>query len=109
VNFLIIFYLINATVTILCKTIWAVIKDHLTAKIARKYHAFVEKRKEKAKFYNSLETKLKLKNWFATNLDYPYPSSKTKSQLAVATGLSIQQVSKWFTNERYKFKKIREK
>ena len=72
----------------------------------------LKKRNEKVKLYNSLKiqsSKFKLKNWFATNLDYPYPSYKTKSQLAVATGLSIPQVSKWFTNERYKFKKIREK
>ncbi|KAL0934386.1 homeobox and c2h2 transcription [Colletotrichum truncatum] len=41
-----------------------------------------------------------LKEWFAAHLPYPYPSDHEKKELKEQTGLSIRQISYWFTNAR---------
>ncbi|KAM0327650.1 hypothetical protein ACHAQA_005943 [Verticillium albo-atrum] len=41
-----------------------------------------------------------LRNWFAANMDHPYPSDEIKDSLAQQSGLSKSQVVNWFTNAR---------
>lgn len=41
-----------------------------------------------------------LNKWFAYNINNPYPSAKDKEKLAEKCGISIQQVSNWFSNKR---------
>jgi hypothetical protein len=41
-----------------------------------------------------------LRDWFAVNIQHPYPSDDEKSILAEQSGLSKTQVINWFTNAR---------
>lgn len=41
-----------------------------------------------------------LRAWFDENRDHPYPDEQEKSRLQDATGLSLPQISRWFTNSR---------
>lgn len=41
-----------------------------------------------------------LRNWFAANLDNPYPTEDEKTDLASETGMTRLQVNNWFTNAR---------
>ncbi|RDA90644.1 hypothetical protein CP533_6836 [Ophiocordyceps camponoti-saundersi (nom. inval.)] len=41
-----------------------------------------------------------LRDWFARNLDHPYPTDEEKTALADESGLSRTQVINWFTNAR---------
>ncbi|POR38774.1 Homeobox and C2H2 transcription factor, putative [Tolypocladium paradoxum] len=41
-----------------------------------------------------------LREWFACNLDHPYPTDDEKSSFAERSGLSRTQVINWFTNAR---------
>lgn len=42
----------------------------------------------------------RLRSWFRANRSHPYPSEETKNRLAQQTGLSLRQLSDWFTNAR---------
>ncbi|OTB18793.1 hypothetical protein K445DRAFT_307682 [Daldinia sp. EC12] len=44
-------------------------------------------------------TKL-LKDWYRSHIVYPYPTNYEKDSLAKATGLTLRQISNWFTNAR---------
>ncbi|CAM9479113.1 unnamed protein product, partial [Phaeothamnion confervicola] len=39
-------------------------------------------------------------SWFLTNVHHPYPTSEDKAALARQTGLKLNQVCNWFTNQR---------
>ncbi|OTA67267.1 hypothetical protein K449DRAFT_409862 [Hypoxylon sp. EC38] len=41
-----------------------------------------------------------LRNWFSCHLDHPYPSEEEKVSLSQQSGLSMTQVSDWFSNAR---------
>lgn len=41
-----------------------------------------------------------LRDWFAVNIQHPYPTDEEKSTLAEESGLSRTQVINWFTNAR---------
>ena len=41
-----------------------------------------------------------LRDWFAVNINHPYPSDEEKTALASDSGLSRTQVINWFTNAR---------
>lgn len=41
-----------------------------------------------------------LRDWFAINIQHPYPTDEEKSTLAEQSGLSRTQVINWFTNAR---------
>ena len=41
-----------------------------------------------------------LKKWIVTNLDNPYASKKVKEQLAVSTGLDVEQINNWLKHTR---------
>ena len=50
-----------------------------------------------------------LKNWYKQNIDDPFPTKKTKKELALESNLSEIQVTNWFKKARlrgvYKAKK----
>ena len=54
--------------------------------------------REKSKF--PLHAKKILMHWFFRHYEYPYPSKGTKKQLSNATGVSLEQVERWFYNAR---------
>ena len=41
-----------------------------------------------------------MSDWYANNRHYPYPSHETAEKLGQGTGLSAEQVKKWFSNRR---------
>jgi hypothetical protein len=41
-----------------------------------------------------------LKSWFIANRAFPYPTHEEKQKLAIETGLTLQQISDWFSNAR---------
>lgn len=41
-----------------------------------------------------------LRQWYAANSAWPYPTAEEKDELSRRTGLSIRQVSQWFVNAR---------
>lgn len=41
-----------------------------------------------------------MRQWLNAHIDHPYPTESEKSQLKAETGLTITQVSNWFTNAR---------
>ena len=47
-----------------------------------------------------LETIMELKQWVAEHWEDPYPSEAAKEVIASGLGLTKQQVSNWFRNER---------
>ncbi|KAI8838443.1 hypothetical protein BJ741DRAFT_601067 [Chytriomyces cf. hyalinus JEL632] len=48
----------------------------------------------------SAEVRSILLLWLGQNREYPYPSDAVKNDLAVKTGLTLQQVNNWFINAR---------
>ncbi|QDS77625.1 hypothetical protein FKW77_002489 [Venturia effusa] len=41
-----------------------------------------------------------LQDWLSTHLVHPYPNTTEKFTLSIQTGLTVKQVSTWFTNNR---------
>ncbi|KAK4083799.1 transcriptional regulator family: Homeodomain [Trichoderma aggressivum f. europaeum] len=41
-----------------------------------------------------------LRQWYTSNLTWPYPSAAEKEELSRQTSLSVRQVSQWFVNAR---------
>nr|CUU97927.1 hypothetical transcript [Hymenolepis microstoma] len=50
-------------------------------------------------------TSVVLRAWLADHRDHPYPTRAQKTALALATNLSLSQVSTWFANARRRLKK----
>ncbi|GIM08179.1 hypothetical protein Vretimale_12287 [Volvox reticuliferus] len=78
---------------------------HMRTILKRKYSAEVQKLQEefaKRKKVSKLpETAINiLKQWWTTNLAWPYPTDDIKKQLCTATGLNHTQISNWFINQR---------
>ncbi|KAJ3133275.1 hypothetical protein HK100_004536 [Physocladia obscura] len=48
----------------------------------------------------SNEVRTTLLSWLSHNKDYPYPTDADKNDLALKTGLTLQQVNNWFINAR---------
>ncbi|GLI68187.1 hypothetical protein VaNZ11_012531, partial [Volvox africanus] len=78
---------------------------HMRTILKRKYSAEVQKlqeefakRKKVGKLPQTAVTILK--QWWATNLAWPYPTDDIKKQLCSATGLNHTQISNWFINQR---------
>ncbi|KAG6294829.1 hypothetical protein E4U09_002454 [Claviceps aff. purpurea] len=46
------------------------------------------------------ETTEKLRAWFLTHLEHPYPTEDEKQDLMQQTGLQMNQISNWFINAR---------
>ncbi|KAL7947318.1 hypothetical protein V8C42DRAFT_317429 [Trichoderma barbatum] len=46
------------------------------------------------------ETTDKLRTWFVSHLQHPYPSEDEKQELVRQTGLQMNQISNWFINAR---------
>ncbi|KAK2592528.1 homeodomain super [Conoideocrella luteorostrata] len=46
------------------------------------------------------ETTDKLRTWFVTHLQHPYPTEDEKQDLMRSTGLQMNQISNWFINAR---------
>lgn len=42
----------------------------------------------------------RLKSWFDSHHDNPYPKRSEKQDLASTTGMQVKQVEGWFTNHR---------
>ena len=57
---------------------------------------------------HSPEVKKYLISWFYTNITNPYPDDETKNIFSQATGLSIIQISYFFTNQRKRNKIYKE-
>ena len=51
-------------------------------------------------------TKL-LNEWFEQHLDHPYPTEVEKRQLSTRCDITVEQVSRWFTNKRTRSKATR--
>ncbi|GIL52363.1 hypothetical protein Vafri_8249 [Volvox africanus] len=78
---------------------------HMRTILKRKYSAEVQKLQEefaKRKKVGKLpQTAVNiLKQWWTTNLAWPYPTDDIKKQLCTATGLNHTQISNWFINQR---------
>jgi hypothetical protein len=43
-----------------------------------------------------------LNRWFNDNVHYPYPDNKTKNKLSVECELTIDQITKWMANKRFR-------
>lgn len=41
-----------------------------------------------------------LRDWFVTNIAYPFPDKPTKTAFTTATGMDFRQLNTWFTNMR---------
>lgn len=50
-----------------------------------------------------------LNQWYEEHEAYPYPSQQEKEHLSAVTGLSIHQLSTWFSNTRIRTKRREEK
>ncbi|OIR57205.1 MAG: homeodomain-containing protein [Amphiamblys sp. WSBS2006] len=46
-----------------------------------------------------------LGEWYARNIDRPYPTKRIKTELCDRTGLAYKQVTEWFINRRKRDKK----
>lgn len=46
-----------------------------------------------------------LKHWYTLHVDHPYPTELEKVELAKLSGLTIRQISMWFTNARRRSQK----
>ncbi|ESO08729.1 hypothetical protein HELRODRAFT_74370, partial [Helobdella robusta] len=51
------------------------------------------------------ESSATLKTWLASHGKNPYPSKHEKIALAIATKMSLTQISTWFANARRRLKK----
>lgn len=51
-------------------------------------------------------TKL-MNQWFECHLDHPYPSDQEKRTLASQGGITVEQVSTWFSNKRSRSKSLK--
>lgn len=49
-----------------------------------------------------------LTQWFENHLDHPYPTDAEKQLLAVQSGVTVEQVTTWFSNKRSRSKKMRQ-
>ncbi|CAM9509668.1 unnamed protein product, partial [Choristocarpus tenellus] len=49
--------------------------------------------------YNNAITEI-LEAWFVEHMDDPYPTDEQKTSLAKTVGLTYQQISTWFNNNR---------
>ena len=49
--------------------------------------------------FNNTTTAI-LERWYDNNKQHPYPSYDTSASLAQSTGLTVEQVKKWFSNRR---------
>lgn len=56
------------------------------------------KKKKKGKLPN--EATDRLRQWWNSNLSWPYPSEDEKKVLAEATALNATQINNWFINQR---------
>ena len=54
---------------------------------------------------HTFKNKLILERWLLENVENPYPTPKTKRELAKQTNLSIKQIDIWFKNSRKKIRK----
>ena len=64
----------------------------------------MERRWIETKSVLSSESSLKLKSWFDSHPDHPYPSPSEKQSLAQECGISVSQVTTWFCNRRSRLK-----
>ncbi|EME30635.1 Homeobox protein knotted-1-like 8 [Galdieria sulphuraria] len=48
----------------------------------------------------SKEKVMRLKEWFDTHIQHPYPTESEKQQLCQETGMQMQQITNWFINQR---------
>ncbi|KAF2461773.1 hypothetical protein BDY21DRAFT_703 [Lineolata rhizophorae] len=46
------------------------------------------------------EAKMQLREWFNAHASYPYPTKEEEASLMNSTGLSLQQLRRFFTNAR---------
>ncbi|KAL7713841.1 Homeobox protein knotted-1 [Entamoeba marina] len=51
------------------------------------------------------KSKLLLKNWFNSHIQYPYPSDLEKIELAKLCNISTKQINTWFANYRSRYKR----
>lgn len=49
-----------------------------------------------------------LTQWFESHIDHPYPTEAEKQLLAVQSGVTMEQVTTWFSNKRSRSKKMRQ-
>lgn len=52
-----------------------------------------------------MKSKKILEEWFTNNIQYPYPSDKTKNELAKLSKLNVKQITNWFVERRRKLKR----
>ncbi|CAF0923775.1 unnamed protein product [Brachionus calyciflorus] len=56
-----------------------------------------------------LRKKIILEDWLLKNIENPYPTFKTKTELCEKTQLSLKKVDAWFTWKRVQLKRARMK
>tara|TARA_Y100000389_G_scaffold128022_2_gene125390 strand:+ start:11675 stop:11875 length:201 start_codon:yes stop_codon:yes gene_type:complete len=49
-----------------------------------------------------------LKTWFYVNIHYPYPNKLMKKHLSLQTGLTIEQITTFYINERKRNKSYKQ-
>ena len=49
---------------------------------------------------HSKEVAKAMREWFAANFDHPYPDQSVKARFALMGGLSVEQITSFFINER---------
>lgn len=79
--------------------------SEMKARLKRKYayeiltlNNEITGRKKKGKLPSDATTVLK--DWWTSNLVWPYPSEDAKKELETRTGLSATQINNWFINQR---------
>lgn len=79
--------------------------SEMKARLKRKYtyeiltlNNEISGRKKKGKLPSDATTVLK--EWWTSNLVWPYPSEDAKKELETKTGLSATQINNWFINQR---------
>ena len=64
---------------------------------------------KKTKKRMPLESKEVLQKWYSFNIDNPYLTQEKKQELSKKTGLSIQTISRWVLNTRFRKKMVSNK